>query len=40
VINDDFQTALADLQSIVKSHRLQQRLQNEKLKHLLVDLLA
>ncbi len=40
VINDDFQTALADLQSIVKSHLLQQRLQNEKLKHLLVDLLA
>jgi len=40
VINDDFQTALADLQAIVKSHRLQQRLQNEKLKHLLVDLLA
>lgn len=40
VINDDFQTALADLQSIVKSHRLQQHLQNEKLKHLLVDLLA
>ncbi|MEN9848609.1 MAG: hypothetical protein RL368_1349 [Pseudomonadota bacterium] len=40
VINDDFQIALADLQSIVKSHRLQQHLQNEKLKHLLVDLLG
>lgn len=40
VINEDFQTALADLQAIVKSRRLQQHLQNEKLKHLLFELLS
>jgi guanylate kinase len=40
IFNDHFQTALDDLQSIVKAHRLRQVVQSEKHKHILQELLA
>lgn len=40
IFNDHFQTALDELQSIVKAHRLRQMVQSEKHKHILQELLA
>ena len=39
VLNDDFQTALYDLQSIVRAHRLSQKIQSRKLTRVIADLL-
>ena len=39
VLNDDFETALYDLQSIVRAHRLSQEIQARKLTRVIVDLL-
>lgn len=39
VVNDNFATALQDLQAIIRSHRLRQRVQSRWLEGLLVDLL-
>ncbi len=39
VLNDDFETALYDLQSIVRAHRLSQEIQARKLTRVIADLL-
>ena len=39
VLNDDFETALHDLQSIVRAHRLSQETQSRELTHVIADLL-
>ncbi len=40
VVNDQFETALHDLQAIVFSQRLTHRIQSRKLQHLITDLLS
>lgn len=39
VLNDDFETALHDLQSIVRAHRLSQKIQSRELTGVIADLL-
>ena len=39
VLNDNFETALYDLQSIVRAHRLSQEIQARKLTRVIADLL-
>jgi len=39
VLNDDFETALHDLQSIVRAHRLSQEIQSRELTSVIADLL-
>ena len=40
VLNNDFETALHDLQSIVRAHRLSQVIQSQELAHVIADLLS
>ena len=39
VLNDDFETALHDLQSIIRAHRLSQKIQSRELTGVIADLL-
>lgn len=40
IVNDDFDTALSDLQSVVRSRRLKQEIQAERLSDIITELLA